>query len=164
MKDVNVWKTATIALLATSLIVFAIWISLNTQHNNVAPGRTSATASPKDIISDITWEDYDSIFNINSKATDLQKQDAWTRYKGKRVRWRGTVEDVKKGMMGGLTLNIKMNSDTFTFDIILDLKRSEETRAAGLRKGSSVAFVGTLERYGGAILPSRLVDGEIWGT
>ena len=167
--DGNVWKTATVALLAISFIAFGLWFynfgsSPITQNNNVASGRTLATVNPNDIISDITWKDYDNIFNINSKTTDLQKQDTWNRYKGKRVRWTGTVEDVKRGLMGGLTLNIKMNSDTITFDIILDLKQSEETRASGLRKGSTVTFLGTLENYGGAVLPNHLVDGVIWGT
>lgn len=119
------------------------------------------TANPKNVISPIKWSDVDKIYNLKSNSTDMQKEALWKDFKGKRVAWSGTVSEVSKGTFGGLTLQIKMNPDTLTSDIILSLKKEEEGRAINLTKDSKVSFVGTLNNYGGAILPMSLDDGEI---
>lgn len=119
------------------------------------------TVNPKDEISPIKWSELDRIYSLRSNSTDMQKEALWKNYKGKRVAWAGTVTEVSKGMLGGLTLQIKMNPETLTSDIILNLKKDQESRAINLTKDSKVSFVGTLSSYGGAILPMSLDDGEI---
>ncbi len=119
------------------------------------------TVNPKDEISPIKWSELDRIYSVRSNSTDMQKEALWKDYKGKRVAWTGTVTEISKGMLGGLTLQIKMNPDTLTSDIILNLKKDQESKAINLTKDSKVSFVGTLSSYGGAILPMSLDDGEI---
>ncbi|CAN5129966.1 hypothetical protein BH20ACI1_BH20ACI1_22950 [soil metagenome] len=120
-----------------------------------------STTNPKDVISPIKWSDVDRIYNLKSNSTDMQKEALWKDFKGKRVAWSGTVTEVSKGAFSGLTLQIKMNPDTLTSDIILTLKKEEEGKAMNLTKDSKVSFVGTLNNYGGAVLPMSLEDGEI---
>ncbi|MDQ3713861.1 MAG: zinc-ribbon domain-containing protein [Acidobacteriota bacterium] len=128
---------------------------------DMAQTKPSATANPKDEISTINWNDLERIYNLKSNSTDMQKEALWKDYKGKRVAWTGTVSEVSKGTFGGLSLQIKMNPDTLTSDILLSLKKEEEGKAMSLTKGSKVSFVGTLNNYGGALLPMSLDDGEI---
>ncbi len=123
--------------------------------------KASATANSKDETSTIKWSELDKIYNLKSNSTDMQKEALWKDYKGKRVAWTGTVSEVSKGTFGGLSLQIKMNPDTLTSDILLSLKKEEESKAMSLTKGSKVSFVGTLNNYGGALLPMSLDDGEI---
>jgi hypothetical protein len=123
--------------------------------------KASATVNPKDEISTVKWNDVDRIYNLKSNSTDMQKEALWEDFKGKRVAWSGTVTEVSKGTFGGLSLHIKMNSETLTSDILLSLKKEEEGKAMNLTKGSKVSFVGTLNNYGGAIMPMTLDDGVI---
>ncbi len=127
--------------------------------------QTNPSATPientKDQITAITWDEVDRIYNVKSNSTDIQKEALWKDFKGKRVAWTGTVSEVSKGALSGLTLQIKMNPDTLTSDIILTLKKEEESEAINLTKDSKVSFVGTLNDYGGAVLPMSLKDGEI---
>lgn len=129
-----------------------------TSPTTATPG---VTVDPKSVVSDIKWKDFDAVFNVRSKTTDMQKESAWKSYEGKRVQWTGTVEEVSKGSFSGLTLNVKMNKETLTYDVGVYLKTSEEGKASSLTKGNTVTFAGTLKSYGGAILPTTLEDGEI---
>lgn len=117
--------------------------------------------APEDTISRITWNELDKIYNLKSDSTDLQKQELWKTYKGKKISWKGTVSEVSNGTFGGLVLQVKMNADTLTSDIYLNLNKNEERKARNLTKGVKVSFTGTLSNYGGAILPMTLDDGEI---
>jgi hypothetical protein len=135
------------------------------QSNGGSPSsgstQTAATPAPKDVISNITWQDYDNIYSIRSNSTDMQKESAWSRFDGKRVQWTGTVVDITKGTFGGITLNVKMNKETLVYDASISLKESETPKASQITKGKTVTFVATLKNYGGAILPCVLSDGEL---
>lgn len=137
----------------------------NNQTNGGLPSSastpTSATPAPKDVISNITWDDYDNVYSLRSNSTDMQKESSWSRFEGKRVAWSGTVVDVTKGTFGGITLNVKMNKETLTYDASISLKESETSKASQITKGKTVTFVATLKNYGGAILPCVLSDGEL---
>lgn len=125
---------------------------------------TSSTVPPtpaKPAVSAVTWKEYDAIFNVRSKTTDMQKEQAWKNYKDRRVLWTGEVQEVTKGSFGGITLGIKMNPDTLIRDLTIDLKKDQEARAGQLTKGQKISFEGTLTMYGGAILPTQMSDGEI---
>ncbi len=121
----------------------------------------SETPPPKDTVSNLKWNDYDNVYNTKSNSTDMQKDALWKDFKGKTVNWQGTVEDVSEGMLGGLKLNIKMNADTLTHDITLELKKDQKDKAMSLTKGKKVSFTGKLDNYGGAILPLQMSEGEI---
>jgi hypothetical protein len=110
-------------------------------------------------ISDIDWSTIDSIYNLTYHKTDLQKDERWKEFKGHRVRWTGKVSSVGESF-GSLTLQVKMNPDTWTSDLLIKLKDSERSRATRLNKGDSVTFTGTLDNWG-SLLPITLKDGEI---
>jgi hypothetical protein len=110
--------------------------------------------------SEISWKEVNAIYNLQSNYTNLQKEEAWKRYKGQRVMWIGKVEGIDKGWLGGLHLQVKMNRDTFTFDLAIDLKKSEEAKAMSIHKGDIIRFTGILDTWG-SLLPISISDGEI---
>lgn len=107
----------------------------------------------------ITWREIDNIYNLKHDSTEIQKAEAWKRYKGKKVIWSGVVVEVSDGF-AGLTLQVRMNSDTFTSDVLIRLKRSERDKALQLRQGREVKFSGYLDDWG-TLMPITLDDGEI---
>jgi hypothetical protein len=110
-------------------------------------------------ISDITWEEIDQIYNLKSSATNLQKEEAWKKYKGKKVKWQGTVSSMSE-TFGTLQLQIKMNPATLTSDLLMRLNDDQREKALKLSKGDRVTFVGVLDEWG-AIMPTTLSQGEI---
>lgn len=152
-------------------VIFCIGlIATNSKSNNSKNNSTTSTTSttntnakPKSIIkpiSDITWLEIDNIYNLNSSFTDLQKDNEWTKFKGERVQWSGYVTDISEGILGGISLYIKMNPETFTSDLIINLKDSEKEKAIKVSKGNNITFTGTLSDWG-SIMPITLKDGMI---
>ena len=107
----------------------------------------------------ISWREVDSIYNLESNNTDLQKDEEWKRFKGKQVTWAGSVSSISDGWTG-LTLQVKMNPDTFTSDLLIWLKKSEKSKAVRLHEGDEVRFTGILREWG-SLVPITLDDGEI---
>jgi hypothetical protein len=107
----------------------------------------------------ISWNEIDQIYNISNGATDLQKKEAWKRFKGKKVTWSGRVSEISDGFTG-LTLQVKMNSNTLTSDVIIRLKKSARDKALQLRQDEYVEFSGHLDDWG-SIMPITIDDGEI---
>lgn len=132
--------------------------SWDTSPTPQASNTPEPTATP-DIISGVSWQEINAIYHAGSKVTDLQKDERWKEFKGKRVRWAGKVSSVSDGWTG-LSLQVKMNKDTFTSDLIVKLRVSEKSKAMKFREGERVTFVATLESWG-TLLPVSLVDGEI---
>lgn len=108
----------------------------------------------------ISWSEIDRIYNIRNEATDLQKREAWKRFEGKKVVWSGIVSEISDGFIG-LTLQVKMNSNTLTSDVLIRLKKSERDKALQLRQGEHVEFTGHLDDWG-SIMPITIDDGEIF--
>lgn len=125
----------------------------------VAPPRPPVV-SPVIPLSSIPWSEIDAVYNLKNKYTDLQKDEFWKQYTGKKVRWSGTVSSVSENF-GSLNLQVKMNPDTFTSDLLIKLKDSERSKALGLKVGDSVTFTGILDTWG-SILPITLKEGEIY--
>lgn len=123
--------------------------------------QATPSAPPKDLISNISWNDYNKIYNVRSNSTDMQKDALWKDFEGKSILWTGTVSEVSEGTLSGLTLQIKMNSETLTSDILLNLKDEQKSKAMSLTKGQKVTFTGKLKSYGGAILPLSIDEAEI---
>ncbi len=118
---------------------------------------TNSASSPN---SPISWEELDAIYNLKHDRTDLQKEEAWKKFKGKQVLWTGEVTSVST-TFGTVQLQVRMNTDTLFYDLLIDLKPSEKSKAAGLSKGDSVTFKAILERFGGAIMAMKLRNGEV---
>lgn len=132
--------------------------STTNSANGAKPGAATPAAPA---VSDVKWADYDKVYNIKSNSTDMQKEALWKDFEGKYVSWQGTVSEVSDGTITGLTVNIKMNPDTLTSDIILSLKDNQKEKMIALTKGKKISFTGRLKRAGGAVLPLSMDDGEI---
>ncbi len=115
--------------------------------------------SPK--TSDITWTEFNNIFSINSNKSEFQKENLWKKYEGLEVCWSGEATEIHQGIFNSVSLLVRMNSDTFTFDVSVDLKPNQFEKALEIQKGQRVKFKGILESYGGAITATRLKNGEI---
>jgi hypothetical protein len=133
--------------------------TVKSYSNNDNLLKSATTVVKEEVISDILWEDLDQIYNVDSKNTDLQKNELWKQFEGKRVKWKGKVTSVSNSF-GSLVLQVKMNQGTFTSDIIVTLKDSESAKAIKLKQGDSVTFIATLKSWG-TILPISMNEGEI---
>ncbi len=121
--------------------------------------KRAAKERKKSGISDISWQEVDKIYNMKSKNTDLQKDEAWKQYKGKKVEWTGKVTSVGDSW-GSTMLQVKMNPDTWTSDVIITLKKAEKPKALKLKEKDKVTFRGVLTRWG-TLMPISIQDGEI---
>jgi hypothetical protein len=110
-------------------------------------------------LSDITWEEIDKIYNPKSTFTELQKDEHWKNYKGKKVRWSGKVSSVGE-TFGTLQLQVKLNPDTFTSDVLIRLHNSSRSDALKLQEDNSVTFEGILDDWG-TLMPITLDHGII---
>lgn len=118
--------------------------------------KTDKTSS----VSDVTWKEINKIYNLKSKFTDLQKTEHWKKYKGKKVKWTGTVASIGE-TFGTVMLQIKMNPETLVSDIIVSLKKEERSKALKLSQGDKVTFIGVMNRWGSILTYVSLDDGEL---
>lgn len=146
--------------LGAMIVSIAVQPPQSKQVSSTSPDTKKSVASNNESVSSIIWSQIDAIYNLKSKTTDIRKEEAWKSFKGKRVVWSGEVSEISKGLFGGITLQVKMNEDTFTSDLIIKLKSSEKAEASSLSKGDRITFSGTLDNWG-TILPITLEDGEI---
>ena len=107
-------------------------------------------------VSNITWEEINKIYNLKSEFTDLQKNEYWKNYEGKKVKWTGTVTSIS----GSLSLQVKLNPDTWTSDVLVRLKDKEKDKVLSIKEKSIVTFIGVLDDWG-TLMPITLNYGEI---
>jgi len=129
---------------------------IGTAANEVAEEERRVEEAP---ISSIEWREIDAIYNLKNNYTDLQKKELWKKYKGKKVQWTGKVSSVSD-TFGSLSLQIKMNPETFTSDLLITLDDKERANAISLREGDSVTFTGILNDWG-TLMPITLERGKI---
>lgn len=110
-------------------------------------------------ISNISWQELDRIYDVQSGYTELQEKETWKNYKGKKVQWTGIVSSVGE-TFGTLQLQVKMKRETLSSDLLVDLRDSERSRALQLHEGQRVTFVGILDDWG-TIMPITLKHGKI---
>ena len=95
-------------------------------------------------VSDISWKEVDLRF-AHSKISDDEKSEIWRdNYKRKVVKWQGELVEIRQGEGGINVLLIKMNEDTSTHDLELELDKAENGKVQDLSKGSNIGFLGTL--------------------
>lgn len=122
-------------------------------------GATNKTATANIPLSDISFTELDEIYQVGSKYTDIQKDENWKKYDGKKVKWSGTIAEISE-TFGTLQLQVKMKDDTFTSDLLIKLKEEQKDKALKLSVGDSVTFIGILDDWG-TLMPITLSDGEI---
>lgn len=99
-------------------------------------------------LSDIQWQEIDEIYHPASKATDLQKTELWKNYKGKKVRWTGTVASVGESL-GKLNMQVTLKPESGGFDLLVNLKDTSKPKALQLTEGDRVTFEGIIENWKG---------------
>jgi hypothetical protein len=122
-------------------------------------------------VSEIAWSDVESAFGPDSDATVLQKQEDWSAYRDRKVRWTGTV--VTAGEVLGMTgVFVRMSDkprlrEIVMSDVLLKLKPGEKEKALALEEGDRVTFTGVLEgqnvKFGKRHVVVSLRHGEIVG-
>lgn len=133
--------------------------SSSSSYSSSEPESEPVAAATPEPAANISWEEIDDIYDLKSNHTDVQKREAWKRYEGKRVQWAGVVTEISDGWTG-LTLQIKMDRDTFTSDLLIKLRKDQKEKALALSKGEMIQFSGTLDDWG-SLLPITLKDGTI---
>lgn len=108
----------------------------------------------------LSWGKFDQMWGPGSNFSDLQKEEAWEKYKNTEVTWSGETVEVEKGIFG-LNLNVKMRSSTFVSDVVVSLKPEEKSKALRFTKGDRVTFRGKLSSPGGSVLPANVKDAVI---
>ena len=110
-------------------------------------------------VSEIQWSELEDIYSLKSEKTDLQKDELWKEYKGKKVEWTGTVTAISD-TFGSLQLQLKMKESSLGGDVIVTLEKTEREKAIGFSEGDTVTFQGILNRWG-SLMPISLSDGVI---
>ena len=149
-----------IGIIAFGLLAYYGLSEMSKSFTDAVTPSSDAPAVQQDVpVSDISWQTVDAIYSLSSKETDLGKDEKWKAFAGRRVRWTGAVAEVSKSL-GSLTLQVKMNPETFSSDLIVYLDDNQYTRALTLKNGDPVTFTGILDRWG-TLLPIALKNGQI---
>lgn len=123
-----------------------------------APATQPSPSQPQFVSTN--FKDFNAQFGIDSKLTDVQKDELFkSKYKGKPVKWRGEVTEITKNW-GSVNIQVKHLRTTFTSDVIIAVKKSEENKAMQLSKGDTITYTGVLESWG-TIMPHSVDEGEI---
>ena len=107
---------------------------------------------------DITFEEVHSKLSQNI-LTDLQKKEAWKRYRGKCVQWTGRLVHLDENESGEIEIGYKHLSSTITYDVHIIAPADMKARFFPLKKGSWYQYEGRLKSYGHLIGGIRLEYG-----
>ena len=121
---------------------------------------TGAVSSQKNYIKE-SCAKVSSAFGLHSKATELQKENAWKQYEGRWVKWTGRVSAVDKTFgFGKLYLQVKCLNSPFLTDAVIFFDDEWENKLLKLKQGQSVTFEARLNNTG-SILGLSLNEGKI---
>jgi hypothetical protein len=109
-------------------------------------------------VSSLTWDEVNGALGTGSQNTNLQRQDAWKQYRGKKVRWQGTVTSIDEGPV----LMVKMNRSTIFYDLEIRLSPDQRAKALKLSRGDTITFTGILDQWHTALgTDFTLTHGEL---
>jgi hypothetical protein len=125
------------------------------ENSSKDTGIGPATSPAQLPVSGITWNQLNDTFRTMENMTELQREEKWKEFSGKKVKWTGTVLSVDDSW--GLVMKLDMahlDSDQLVnwnpyeslqgaVDVQLD--ESDRSRALALNAGSSVTVVGVLD-------------------
>jgi hypothetical protein len=125
--------------------------------------KSTASGNP---VSQITWSEVHSKFvKTDTDLTSAQREKLekdrkqwWQDYRGKWVRWRGSVNNVSSG---GSKVKIDMGEGSWGSDLVLVVTPDSKERAAGLNKDSYVTFVGRMGEQPGGLTAMELQEATI---
>jgi hypothetical protein len=111
-------------------------------------------------VATVSWTQIAAVYSPNSKYTDLQKDELWRQYAGKKMESAGWVASVSESS-GTLRMHVKMSRDTGAPEVLIILQDSQRSKATKFSEGDSVMFSGVLDHWGS--LPRvTMRDGEIF--
>lgn len=120
----------------------------------------SETKNSSKTLSDVQWSEVGAIYGCNSQATDLQKENSWSKFDNLKVRWTGKVAAVDK-TLGVVSVQVIMSppSNTISRDgmsyssplishsqpeVLLVVQDNEEQKASRLNQSQYITFEGVL--------------------
>ena len=125
---------------------------------------------------DVTLEELNDLFGVGSQATSLQSQEAFKKYKGKRVQWKGVLKaayysggelralfDHRLEPIGQGSRMSKYKQECYTqIEVGVQFPASQKDKLLGIQKGSFVTYQGQLNEHTGFYArPWELTDGRI---
>lgn len=105
----------------------------------VAPAAAAVTASCTEL---------SQRFGPSSKLSDLQKDELWKDYAGKRFSWQLKITEVSSGVLGGYTVQAKCapKSPSLIQDIMISYDADAKSFVLGLQKDETYTLTGVLGR------------------
>lgn len=144
--------------------------SINQQDTSIAETNKEVNTSntpPKKIFVKKTYNDLWSVFNPQSKYTDLQKEKIFNDdYKGKYAEWTGRVKDVDASILDNLKLHIEhRNKEDFDLnggDVTVYMKKNQLEKLLELQKGDEVTYSALFKDFADIIMIGfYMEDGEL---
>lgn len=150
------------ASFVVSLVGAALDPTPSQQAPSVSPGTPNvarmepvvAAVLPAPIqVAEISFDEVNAKFGVDSTLTDLQKDHEWNTYDGKCVEWTGELVYLDSGVFGGISIGFKHLSATLTYDVLVSAPGSERDNMLKMQLNKRYTYKATLDRYGGAFLP-----------
>jgi len=128
--------------------------SLGTVQNNAAPEPASAPAPAPPTIANIDPQALGEIFNLMSKHTNVQRENAKKEITGKTVKWQLPVYEVSKVKENVYKVVTKDGPNVGTATYITARNKQEVDTLESLKTDDQIAFIGTIS---GVVFP-RLIE------
>jgi hypothetical protein len=109
----------------------------------------------------VTFEAFDKTFGPASPLTPEQKDLEFDRYRGRYVRWEGTVLYLNAAEGTEPHASLRCGADDLSSDVVLYIRPQDRDRLAARRAGDRLVCVGSLADYGQDGAPVILQDGRI---
>ena len=85
----------------------------------------------------------------NPNVTQIKKNELFALMKDKEVTWTGTLTDVRQGLLGGISLQMKCRPETIVSDVLVDgFSADQKKDLLQLQNGQKVTVTGTLVSWG----------------
>ena len=110
-----------------------------------------------------TFEAFEKTFGPASPLTPEQKDLEFERYRGRYVRWEGTIVYLNAAEEAEPHASLRCASETqaFSTDVTLYIRPQDRDRLAARRVGDPLVYVGSLVDYGQDGAPVVVQDGRI---
>jgi hypothetical protein len=119
--------------------------------------KPSTDEAPKEIVS-TSFSDFTPY--LDSSSTSLQKESFFDdHFKGKYVKWSGTVSSVTESM-GSYNVGVKHSDKSLFSDVTVTMRDDQKEKLLQLKEGSKITYTAKLTRYGD-ILGIYADDGTI---
>ena len=116
---------------------------------------------------DVTLEELNDLFGKDSQATSLQRQEAFKKYKGKRVQWKGVLKEAYYSggellASFGHRLEPTKQGSVTQIEVGVQFPPSQKDKLLAIQKGSIVIYQGQINEHTGFYeRPWVLTDGRI---